>query len=135
MGSLAQVGLALATSIGAWINFVLVLWLAARAGHIAADATLKSSLLRLAAAAAALAVTLLIAAPLVAFAFSSWTKFRNESELLVLALVGAVVYGAFVLALFGRRGLSRFRGRRGAALPVPPGAAEGVPPPPGPSVV
>ena len=26
MGSLAQVGLALATSIGAWINFVLVLW-------------------------------------------------------------------------------------------------------------
>ena len=44
MGPLAQVGLALATSIGAWINFVLVLWFAARAGHIAADATLKSSL-------------------------------------------------------------------------------------------
>ena len=135
MGSLAQVGLALATSIGAWINFILVLWLAARAGHIAADATLKSSLLRLAATAAALSVTLLIAAPLVAFAFSSWTRFRNESELLVLALVGAVVYGALILALFGRRGLSRFRGRRGAAPPAPPAAAEGVPPPPGPSVV
>src|ERR1700727_1514787 len=37
MGALAQVGLALATSIGAWINFVLVLWLASRTGHIAAD--------------------------------------------------------------------------------------------------
>ena len=35
MGSLAQVGLALATSIGAWINFILVLWFAARAGLIA----------------------------------------------------------------------------------------------------
>ena len=44
MGSLAQVGLALATSIGAWINFILVLWFAGRAGLIAADATLKSSL-------------------------------------------------------------------------------------------
>src|SRR5271156_2319572 len=44
MGPLAQVGLALATSIGAWINFILVLWLAARAGLIAADAQLKSSL-------------------------------------------------------------------------------------------
>ena len=44
MGPLAQVGLALATSIGAWINFILVLWFAGRAGLIAADATLKSSL-------------------------------------------------------------------------------------------
>src|SRR5208282_6833194 len=55
MGSLAQVGLALATSIGAWINFILVLWLAARAGLIAADATLKSSLAKLIAAGLALA--------------------------------------------------------------------------------
>ena len=36
MGPLAQVGLALATSIGAWINFILVLYFAARAGYIAA---------------------------------------------------------------------------------------------------
>ena len=32
MGPLAQVGLALATSIGAWINLGLVVWFAARAG-------------------------------------------------------------------------------------------------------
>ena len=31
MGPLGQVGLAFATSIGAWINFILVLWFAARA--------------------------------------------------------------------------------------------------------
>ena len=49
MGSLAQVGLALATSIGAWINFILVLWFAGQ-GLIAADATLNSSLMKLAAA-------------------------------------------------------------------------------------
>jgi len=33
MGSLSQVGLALATAIGAWINFILVLWFAGRAGN------------------------------------------------------------------------------------------------------
>src|SRR5579863_7027630 len=87
MGSLAQVGLALATSIGAWINFVLVLWLAARAGHFAADAALKSSLLRIFAAGAVLAIVLAVAAPAVAAMASSWPKFRNESELLILALV------------------------------------------------
>ncbi|MGH7247580.1 MAG: murein biosynthesis integral membrane protein MurJ, partial [Pseudomonadota bacterium] len=47
MGSLAQVGLALATSIGAWINFVLVVYFAWRAGFIASDAELKSSLTKL----------------------------------------------------------------------------------------
>ena len=34
MGPLAQVGLALATSIGAWINLGLVVWFAVRAGHM-----------------------------------------------------------------------------------------------------
>ncbi len=42
MGSLAQVGLALATSIGAWINFILVLWFAARAGLIAGGCDAES---------------------------------------------------------------------------------------------
>src|SRR3954468_15715670 len=37
VGSLAQVGLALATSIGAWINLVIVIWLAARRGLIRLD--------------------------------------------------------------------------------------------------
>lgn len=103
MTSLAQVGLALATSIGAWINFILVLIFAHRARVIAADAALKSSLVKLAAAGAALALVLLIADPLVTRLLSSWSRFRNESELALLALLGGVVYGGLVLALFGRR--------------------------------
>jgi peptidoglycan biosynthesis protein MviN/MurJ (putative lipid II flippase) len=34
MGSLAQVGLALATAVGAWINLLLVLGFAVRAGYL-----------------------------------------------------------------------------------------------------
>src|ERR1700734_3279080 len=52
MFPLAQVGLALATSIGAWINFILVLIFAARANVLALDAALKSSLIKLALAGA-----------------------------------------------------------------------------------
>ena len=50
MGPLAQVGLALATSIGAWINLGLVVWFAARAGHIHIDERLRQSTVKLAAA-------------------------------------------------------------------------------------
>ena len=106
MVPLAQVGLALATSIGAWINFILVLIFAHRARVIAADAELKASLLKLAAAGAALALVLLIATPLVTRLLSSWSRFRNELELALLALLGGLVYGGLVLVLFGRRWVS-----------------------------
>jgi putative peptidoglycan lipid II flippase len=119
MGPLAQVGLALATSIGAWINFILVLWLAARAGFIAADAELKSSLGKLMAAGLALALLLFLAVPAVTALFSSWSRFRNVSELLLLALLGGAFYGALVLALFGRRWLAFLRKRGGNAPAAP----------------
>ena len=119
MGSLAQVGLALATSIGAWVNFVLVLVFAARAGLIASDAALRSSLAKLAAAAFAFALLLYVAAPVVAALLSSLSRFRAEAELIALALLGSLFYGALVLALFGRRWLSLLR-RRGQATPVAP---------------
>lgn len=41
MGSLAQVGLALATAVGAWINLLLVLGFAVRAGYLEFDAVLR----------------------------------------------------------------------------------------------
>jgi putative peptidoglycan lipid II flippase len=109
MFPLAQVGLALATSIGAWINFVLVLIFAVRANVIASDAELRSSLTKLAVAGAVLAVVLLAADPVVTALLSSWSRFRNESELLLLAVIGGLVYGGLVLALFGRRWLSLMR--------------------------
>jgi putative peptidoglycan lipid II flippase len=118
MGPLAQVGLALATSIGAWINFTLVLWLAHRAGLTAFDASLKRSLGKLAAAGLALAIVLWFAQRAVAAMVSSMPKLRSETELLALALLGGCVYGALALALFGRQWTSLLRRRTNA--PVPP---------------
>jgi len=126
MGSLAQVGLALATSIGAWINFILVLWFASRAGLIAVDATLKSSLAKLAIAGLAFAALLFAAMPLVTSLLSSLPRFRNESELLVTALLGGAIYGTLVFVLFGRRWLSLMRRRAHDAPGAPLDAFEGA---------
>jgi putative peptidoglycan lipid II flippase len=126
MGSLSQVGLALATSIGAWINFVMVLWLAARAGLIASDATLKSSLIKLGIAGVVFLIFLVIAAPFVTHLLSSLSTFRSESELLVLAILGGAVYGALIVGLFGRRWLSLMRDRAQDAPAEPLAAFEGT---------
>jgi len=123
MVPLAQVGLALATSIGAWINFVLVLFFARRAHLIAADAQLRASLAKLAAAGAALALALLIADPIVTRLLSSWPRFRNESELALLALIGGLVYGGVIIVLFGRRWLTLMRRTAQAAESAPIEAA------------
>jgi len=117
MFPLAQVGLALATSIGAWINFILVLIFAARANVLALDPALKSSLLKLALAGVVMTVVLLVADPIVTGLSSSLPRFRNETVLILLALIGAVVYGGLVAVLFGRRWLLLMR-RTEAAAPV-----------------
>jgi putative peptidoglycan lipid II flippase len=116
MFPLAQVGLALATAIGAWINFILVLIFAVRANVLALDAALKSSLIKLAGAAVAMTVVLLIADPIVMGLSSSLPRFRNETVLILLALIGAVVYGGLVAVLFGRRWLLLMR--RTEAVPL-----------------
>ena len=122
MGPLAQVGLALATSIGAWINFALVLFWAARAGYIGADGGFRSSLIKLCGAGAAMALLLLAVAPLVGHATSSLPRFRNETELVILAVLGGLVYGGLVTALFGRRLLSLMRRRGVVKSSIPPAA-------------
>jgi putative peptidoglycan lipid II flippase len=121
MGPLAQVGLALATSVGAWINFILVLWLAARAGFIAGDKELKASLGKFAVAGIAMALLLLLAVPLVTALLASLSRFRNETELLALALIGGAFYGLLVLILFGRRWISLLR-RSSVGKPGEPSA-------------
>jgi putative peptidoglycan lipid II flippase len=109
MGPLAQVGLALATSIGAWINFALVLWFASRAGFFSFGPALKRSIGKLAASGLALALALWLAAQPVASLFATWARLRDETTLAVLTLIGAMVYFGLVLALFGKAwlGLSR----------------------------
>jgi putative peptidoglycan lipid II flippase len=123
MGPLAQVGLALATSIGAWINFILVLWLASRAGFIGADRQLKAALGKLAVAGIAMALLLWVALPFVTALLSSVTRFRNESELLALALLGGTVYAVLVLMLFGRSWISLLGGSAKAAQDEPAAAS------------
>ncbi len=120
MGPLAQVGLALATSLGAWLNLGLVVWFALRRGHFAFEAGLRRAVARLAVAGVALAVVLWLAQAPVARLFASWPSWRDESTLAVLAAIGGGVYFAIVLVLFGRQWLAMLRARK--RPPGPPSA-------------
>jgi putative peptidoglycan lipid II flippase len=107
-GPLAQIGLALATSIGAWVNFALVIWFASRRGLIALDRDLARSLLRLGAATLALAAVLWLAqGPLLALA-DTWPH-RHLAVLAVLAVLGAAVYGGVIALGFGSRLIAGLR--------------------------
>ena len=117
MGPLAQVGLALATSIGVWINFLLLVWFAARASLVAVDARLVRTVGRLALAGLALALVLFVAQAPAAALFAGWPRLRDEATLALLTVLGGAVYGGVLLALFGREWLAQFRRK-----PVPPPA-------------
>jgi putative peptidoglycan lipid II flippase len=105
MGSLAQVGLALATAIGAWVNLVLVLVFAARQGHVALDRPLWSAVARFAAAGAVLAVCLLLAARWLGSTLAGGAALREMVILGGLVAIGAAVYAIAIWLLFGRRRL------------------------------
>jgi putative peptidoglycan lipid II flippase len=105
MGSLAQVGLAFATAVGAWINLLLVLGFAVRAGYLELNRALTQSILKFALVGAVLAAVLWLAAKFAAAHFGAMAGLRDEAALLLLIAVGAVVYGGSILALFGMRWL------------------------------
>jgi putative peptidoglycan lipid II flippase len=105
MGSLAQVGLALATAVGAWINLLLVLGFAVRAGYLELDRPLLSSLGKFAATGVVLAAALWLAAKFATAHFATLATWRDEAALLLLIGVGMVVYGGAILLLFGPRWL------------------------------
>jgi putative peptidoglycan lipid II flippase len=105
MGSLAQVGLALATAVGAWINLLLVLGFAVRAGYLELNRPLAQSLMKFAVSGAVLAAVLWLAARFAATHFVAMNGLRDEAALLLLVAIGAVVYGGSILALFGPRWL------------------------------
>ncbi|HEY6254940.1 MAG TPA: murein biosynthesis integral membrane protein MurJ [Xanthobacteraceae bacterium] len=116
---LAQVGLALATTIGAWLNLGLVVWFAARAGHFEIGRRLRGSVARLVVAGIALAVALyLVEAPL-ATLLLSWPKLRDETALAALACIGTLAYGGAVIALFGPQWLKAWRRRAGSVAVAP----------------
>jgi len=102
VGALAQVGLALATAVGAWINLLLVLAFAVRAGYLELDRALMRSLARFVVSGIVLAAAMWLTARFAAVYFAQMTTLRDETALLLLAAVGAFVYGFSVLLLFGR---------------------------------
>jgi putative peptidoglycan lipid II flippase len=104
MGSLAQVGLALATAVGAWINLLLVLFFAVRADYLVFDRSLIQSVVKFAGIGVVLAAVLWLSAKYAAVHFAT-LPLHDEAVLLLLVAVGAVVYGVSILALFGPRWL------------------------------
>jgi putative peptidoglycan lipid II flippase len=112
MGSLAQVGLALATSIGAWINLGLVLWLAVRAGFLTIDPAFGRALMKLAASGLILAVALWLAEWPVAQWLGALPRGRDPAMLAAFAGLGILVYGGMILTLFGPQWFAVLRRRR-----------------------
>jgi putative peptidoglycan lipid II flippase len=103
VGSFAQVGLAFATAIGAWINLSLVIAFAVRARYLHFDAAWIRSLAKFVLAGVVLGAALWLAARLSASYLSNLTTLRDEVLFLLLIATGSVVYAAALLLLFGKR--------------------------------
>ena len=101
MGSLAQIGLALATAIGVWTNLLLVLFFAVRRGFLVLDRawlmSLGKFLLTGLILAAAFWLIARFGAPTLAL-----MRFHDELMLVLLAAGGTIVYALAILLLFGR---------------------------------
>src|SRR5579859_7068338 len=103
VGPLAQVGLAFATAVGAWINLSLVIAFAVRAGYLQLDAVLMRSCAKFVAAGVVMGAALWLATRFSASYLSGVTTLHDEAAFLLLIVVGSVVYAAAILLLFGRR--------------------------------
>jgi putative peptidoglycan lipid II flippase len=101
MGSLAQVGLALATAVGAWINLLLVIGFAVRAGYLDLDKALMQSTAKFVLSGVVLAAALWFTAKFAAVELAQLSTLRDEAALLLLIAVGAIVYAGSILLLFG----------------------------------
>ena len=124
MGSLAQVGLALATSVGAWINLTLLAVFARRQGFAISGAGLKP-VVKLLLAGGLLAAALYFGERYLQEALAGLVYFREESALATLVVAGGLVYAALVLVLLGRNWLGGLFKDVGSAADNPP-----MPPPP-----
>jgi putative peptidoglycan lipid II flippase len=102
VGSFAQVGLAFATAVGAWINLVLVIVFAVRAGYLKLDSTLTRPLVKFGVAAVLLGAALWLTARLSPTYLAGLSALRDETTFLLLMVIGALVYAGSILLLFGR---------------------------------
>jgi len=101
MGSLAQIGLALATAVGIWTNLLLVLFFAVRRGFLVLDRAWLLSLGKFLLTGLVLAAAFWLIAHFSGPLLGS-IHFRDELTLVLLAVGGAIIYAIAVLALFGR---------------------------------
>ncbi len=111
MDRYAQIGLAFATSVGAWINLALLVWFSARQNFLVIDPRLRRSTAKFAIAGVILGAVLLLGQRPVRALFAGWTSLRDEMTLLVLAAVGAIIYGIAIRALFHREWRTLIQGR------------------------
>lgn len=102
MGSLAQVGLALATAVGAWVNLLLVLGFAVRAGYLTFDRGFVRALAKFVMAGGLVAAALWLVAWWGASHLTQLTSLRDEATLGLLVVIGGAVYVLAILTLFGR---------------------------------
>ena len=84
---------------------LLVIGFAVRAGYFEFNRSFLISLVKFLIAGAVLAAALWFAARIAAIQFANWSALRDEAVLGVLVVVGAIVYGAAIMALFGPRWL------------------------------
>ncbi len=103
MGPLLQVGLALATAIGAWVNLLIVMAFAIRRGHLAFDQTMRMSFVKFAATGLVLAAGLWGSADAAHRLVAALPHFRDVAEVLLLIVAGSVIYAVAIVALFGPR--------------------------------
>ncbi|MFH0299619.1 murein biosynthesis integral membrane protein MurJ [Bradyrhizobium sp. 31Argb] len=109
MAPLAQIGLALATAVGAWINLLLVLGFAVRAGYLELDRLMMLTFAKFAVSGLVLAGALWWTERFAAVYFAQMHVLRDETILALLIAVGAFVYGFSILVLFGRGWLFALR--------------------------
>ena len=112
MDRYAQVGLAFATSVGAWINLLLLAWFSARRGFLVIDRRLRPLAPNSPSPARFSPPRCWSASARSEALFSGWSSLRNEMTLLVLAAIGAIIYGiAIGCCSAGNGGTSDVRGR------------------------
>ncbi|WP_127089209.1 murein biosynthesis integral membrane protein MurJ [Aquabacter cavernae] len=120
MGTLAQVGLALATAVGGWINLALLIFFAWRKGLPLGDNLLAGRLVRLFICALVLAGTLWATLPFASRLAAHLPDAREEVTLLLVVAAGGFAYIVAVIVLLGRGVLRPLLRRAGGGPPQTP---------------
>lgn len=112
MGPLGHVGLAVATSAGAWINLAMLIVFARRRELLALDERAKVVMPQLAVAFSVLALALVASNTAIAMLIPG--RLGDKLELVLLMAIGGIAYGGALAVLFGKRFLADLkRLRRG----------------------